>query len=46
MFYLRLSDPRVRSPLLVHREHLDSAAGDSLQSQVPEEGESRGRLRP
>lgn len=44
MFYLRLSDPRVISPLLVHCEHLDSAAGDSLQSQIPEEGESRGRL--
>jgi lantibiotic biosynthesis protein len=36
MFYLRLLDPGVASPLLVHRKGVDSPAGASIQSQVPQ----------
>lgn len=41
MFYLRLSDVRVPSPLLIHGETLDSGGGRYLESDVPGKGECR-----
>lgn len=41
MFYIRLLDPEVPSPLLLHPRRLDSRTGHSLQSQSPGEGECR-----
>jgi lantibiotic biosynthesis protein len=38
LFYLRLSDRRVPSPLLIHRRALDSPSGASIQSHVPGQG--------
>jgi lantibiotic biosynthesis protein len=35
MFYLRLLDPGLASPLLIHRGALDSQAGTAIQSQAP-----------
>jgi lantibiotic modifying enzyme len=46
LFYLRLFDPQLSSPLLVQRKRLDSPAGQSLQSKAPGEGECRARARP
>jgi lantibiotic modifying enzyme len=43
MFYLRLWDPGVDSPLLVHRNGLDSLAGTSIQSHVTAKENSRER---